>query len=130
MCAEAEGISLWAIEGLHRLTANDYRFTVSRRAEENMAVAIKDGNNIVEFLSSEGYFRFKADYEITSRELYAIYRQWCEDNAAMALSSKSFSAYLIGHQSEYRLEYSNRVNAKGRFVRGFVGIEPLIIVTA
>ena len=37
---------------------------------------------------------------------------------------------LIGHQSEYRLEYSNRVNAKGSFVRGFVGIEPLIIVTA
>ena len=47
-----------------------------------------------------------------------------------ALSSKSFAAYLIGHQSDYRLEYSNRVNAKGRFVRGFVGIEPLIIVTA
>ena len=130
MCAEAEGIFLWAIEGLHRLMANSYRFTVSRRAEENMEAAIRDGNNIVEFLSSEGYIRFKADYEITSRELYAIYRQWCEDNAATALSSKSFAAYLIGHQSDYRLEYSNRVNAKGRFVRGFVGIEPLIIVTA
>lgn len=130
MCAEAEGIFLWAIEGLHRLMSNNYRFTVSRRAEENMAAAIRDGNNIVEFLSSEGYIRFKADYEITSRELYAIYRQWCEDNAATALSSKSFAAYLIGHQSDYRLEYSNRVNAKDRFVRGFVGIEPLIIVTA
>ena len=130
MCAEAEGIFLWAIEGLHRLMANNYRFTVSRRAEENMEAAIRDGNNIVEFLSSEGYIRFRADYEITSRELYAIYRQWCEDNAATALSSKSFAAYLIGHQSDYRLEYSNRVNAKGRFVRGFVGIEPLIIVTA
>ena len=93
-----------------------------------MEAAIRDGNTIVEFLSSEGYIRFKADYEITSRELYAIYRQWCEDNAATALSSKSFAAYLIGHQSDYRLEYSNRVNAKGRFVRGFVGIEPLIIV--
>ena len=130
MCAEAEGIFLWAIEGLHRLMSNNYRFTVSRRAEENMEAAIRDGNNIVEFLSSEGYIRFRADYEITSRELYAIYRQWCEDNAATALSSKSFAAYLIGHQSDYRLEYSNRVNAKGRFVRGFVGIEPLIIVTA
>ena len=58
MCAEAEGIFLWAIEGLHRLMSNNYRFTVSRRAEENMEAAIRDGNNIVEFLSSEGYIRF------------------------------------------------------------------------
>lgn len=130
MCAEAEGIFLWCLDGLKRLRSNNYRFSISEKACENMNAAIKDGNNIVEFLASEGYIRFKADYEITSRALYAIYRQWCEDNAATALSSKSFAAYLIGHQSEYRLEYSNRVNVNGRFVRGFVGIEPLIIVSA
>lgn len=130
MCAEAEGIFLWCLDGLKRLRSNNYRFTISRKARENMDAAIRDGNNVVEFLASEGYIRFKADYEISSRELYSIYRQWCEDNAAIVLSSKSFAAYLIGHQREYRLEYSNRVNANGKFVRGFVGIEPLIIVNA
>ena len=79
MCAEAEGIFLWALEGLHRLIANDYQFTVSRSAQENMEAAVSDGNNIIEFLHSEGYIRFKADYEASSRALYAVYRLWCED---------------------------------------------------
>lgn len=63
MCAELEGIFLWALEGLQRLISNDYRFTISQRAKENMEEAISDGNNIVEFLKSEGYIGFKADYE-------------------------------------------------------------------
>ena len=29
--------------------------------------------------TSEGYFRFKADYSISSKEFYDIYKQWCED---------------------------------------------------
>lgn len=62
MCAEAEGIFLWALEGLHRLIDNDYKFTVSQSAQDNMDAAVSDGNNIIEFLSSEGYIRFKADY--------------------------------------------------------------------
>lgn len=128
MCAEAEGIFLWCLEGLKRIRSNNFRFTISEKACENMDAAIKDGNNVVEFLSSEGYIRFKADYEISSRELYSIYRQWCEDNTTTALSAKSFTAYLIGHQREYRVAYSNRVYDKGKFVRGFVGIEPLIML--
>ena len=61
MCSEAEGIFLWALEGLHRLIENDYRFTVSKAAQENLESAISDGNNIIDFLGSEGYIRFKAD---------------------------------------------------------------------
>ena len=66
MCAEAEGIFLWALTGLHRLVANDYRFTLSQSAQDNMDAAVSDGNNIIEFLGSEGYIRFKADYEVSS----------------------------------------------------------------
>ena len=32
MCTEAEGIFLWALAGLHRLIANDYKFTLSQSA--------------------------------------------------------------------------------------------------
>lgn len=32
LAAEAEGILLWALEGLHRLIGNGYRFTISERA--------------------------------------------------------------------------------------------------
>lgn len=34
MCAEAEGIFLWCLEGLQRLIANSYSFTLSERARE------------------------------------------------------------------------------------------------
>ena len=70
---------------MHRLIENDYRFTVSKAAQENLEADISDGNNVIDFLGSEGYIRFKADYEVSSRDLYSVYKQWCEDNALSAL---------------------------------------------
>ena len=49
MCTEAEGIFLWALAGLHRLIANDYKFTLSQSAQDNMEAAVSDGNNIIDF---------------------------------------------------------------------------------
>lgn len=126
MCAGAEGIFLWALEGLHRLIDNDYKFTVSQSAQDNMDAAVSDGNNIIEFLSSEGYIRFKADYEVSSKDLYAVYKLWCDDNALSSLSQKSFCSFLKQNESRYNIEYTNKVNiGGGRYARGFVGIELL-----
>ena len=126
MTAEAEGIVLWALEGLHRLIANDFRFTLSQSALDNLNDAVSDGNNIIDFLASEGYIRFRADYEASSKNLYAVYKQWCDDNALNSLSQKSFGSFLKQNESRYNLEYTNKVNiGGGRFARGFVGIELL-----
>ena len=126
MTAEAEGIFLWALEGLHRLIANDFRFTLSQSALDNLNDAVSDGNNIIDFLASEGYIRFRADYEASSKNLYAAYKQWCDDNALNSLSQKSFGSFLKQNESRYNLEYTNKVNiGGGRFARGFVGIELL-----
>ena len=129
MCREAEGILLWALEGLRRLINQNFHFTVSQRTKDNRENAIRDGNNIVEFLESEGYFQFKADAQISSKDFYAIYEEWCHDNAEKPLVAKSFSSYLIQHQKEYNLEYNNKiVNRSKRRVWGFWGVEPLIQV--
>ena len=126
MTAEAEGIFLWALEGLHRLIANDFRFTLSQSALDNLNDAVSDGNNIIDFLASEGYIRFRADYEASFKNLYAVYKQWCDDNALNSLSQKSFGSFLKQNESRYNLEYTNKVNiGGGRFARGFVGIELL-----
>ena len=80
----------------------------------------------MDFMVSDGYIRLKADMEASSRELYAVYRLWCEDNALNALSAKSFSAYLIENADRYNLEPSNNVYIGGnKRARGFVGIEIL-----
>ena len=124
LIAEKEGIFLWCLEGLHRLISNGFRFTISEQANRNMDDVMKESNSIIEFLSSEGYVRFKADCEASTSDLYSVYKIWCNENAATPLSSRSFASYLKQNLQTYNLEYTNKVHLKsGRYARGFVGIE-------
>ncbi len=129
--AEREGIFLWCLEGLHRLLVNNYQFTISDRARENISVVVRDANNIVEFLTSDGYIQFKADSEASTRDLYAAYKVWCEDNAENPLSSKSFSSFVAQNADSYGLEATNNVYiGDGKRCRGYLGIEALRRPTA
>ena len=126
MKAEVEGILLWAFEGLQRLIANNFKFTESQRTRENREAVKRDNNNVFDFLESEGYIRLKADCTISSKELYEIYRMWCEENNLTPLKRRSFSDSVIASQSKYNLEYCNKItNAAGRRVWGFFGIEAI-----
>ena len=122
LIAEAEAIFLWALEGLKRLIANNYQFTISEQARQNLEENISEGNNVTAFLKSEGYISFKADYEISSQRLYELYKLWCQDNALNALSLHSFCVQMAALSGDYRLEQTNRIHANGRYVRGYVGI--------
>ena len=124
MKAEVEGIFLWAFEGLQRLVGNNFKFTESQRTRENREAVKRDNNNVYDFLESDGYIRLKADMSISSKELYAIYRMWCDENNLTPLKSRSFSDFVIACQSKYNLEHCNTVtNPAGRRVWGFMGIE-------
>ena len=70
---EKEGIFLWCLEGLHRLIGNNYQFSISDKARENMETVKRSSNNVIEFLQSEGYIRFKADSEASSKAIYEAY---------------------------------------------------------
>ena len=127
LIAEKEGIFLWCLEGLRRLIAQNYAFTISDRARENMREAVSDGNNVVEFMASEGYIELKADEEISSRQLYSIYEQWCADNAMKPLSQRSFWLFLSENQDTYNLEATNNIHLPdGKRVRGFWGIRSVL----
>lgn len=126
MCREAEGIFLWALEGLRRLIQNNYRFTISEAAKKNMESAVVDGNNVIEFLASEGYVRFADGVYTSSKNLYGVYKLWCDDNALPPLSQRSFCAYLKQNENTYNVTYTNKISiGRGKYVRGFVGIEAL-----
>ena len=87
MKAEAEGIFLWALEGLRRLVASNFKFTESDRIRENREAVKRDNNNIFDFMESEGYIRRKADASISSKDFYEIYRMWCEENSPCTAES-------------------------------------------
>lgn len=127
MAAEVDGILLWAFEGLQRLVKNGFQFTESDRAKRNRELVKRDNNNVFDFLESEGYIRLKADACTSSKELYEVYRMWCEENSLNAIKARGFSDALIANQRRYNLESTNNiVNSSGRRVRGFVGIEALV----
>lgn len=127
MKLEIEGIFLWAFEGLQRLTANNFRFTESPRTLNNREYVKRDANNAIDFMESTGYIRLKADMSVTSKELYAIYEIWCDENGLTPIRQRSFSDFLMRNLKTYNLEHTNTViNATGRRVWGYLGIEPLI----
>ena len=59
MTAEAEGILLWCLEGLHRLIGQDFEFSVSDRMRRNLEEMKKNDNNIFDFYESSGYILFE-----------------------------------------------------------------------
>ena len=62
-----------------------------------------------------------------SKELYAIYGIWCDENGLTPIRQRSFSDFLMRNLKTYNLEHTNTVtNATGRRVWGYLGIEPLI----
>jgi len=125
LISEREGIFLWCLEGLHRLIANSYKFTISPKALENVETVKRSSNNVIEFLQSEGYIRFKADMETSSKALYEAYKLWCEDNVRKPMSANRLSSELSQNEALYNVEATNNIYAGGKRVRGFVGIEVL-----
>ena len=127
MKAEAEGIFLWAFTGLQRLAANNFRFTESERIQENREAVKRENNNIEAFLQSEGYIIRKADFSICTKELYAIYRMWCEENLFLALKEKTFCDCMVQLAGPHNLEHCNNTrNSAGRRVWGYMGIGALV----
>ena len=125
LMSEMEGIFLWCLEGLHRLLSNNYQFTISGQAVENVETVKRSSNNVIEFLQSEGYIRFKADSEASSKALYEAYKLWCEDNVRKPMSASRLSSELAQNERLYNVEATNNIHVNGKRVRGFVGIEVL-----
>ncbi len=123
---EKEGIFLWALDGFTRLYVNDFRFTQSESARRSLQEAIHESVNLEEFLTSTGYIRLDPAASASSRSLYGVYKDWCEDNAATALSVRSFTQYLKQNGPSQGIHYTNHVPiGNEKQARGFLGLRVL-----
>ena len=124
--AERDQIFMWCVKGLFRLMQNNFRFTLSLEAQANLHKAESEGNNILEFMASTGYFTYDYQGYATSRRFYGVYQDWCEDNALKPLSDRTFWSYLREHMLDYNLDYTNHIPiGENKFARGFRGIRIL-----
>ena len=123
---ELEGIFLWCLAGLNELVDNQFKFTVSERTKRNMEAAMREGNNLLDFLESDGYIRFEEKAAAPSREICRAYRAWCMDNSLRPLSDRTVLNYLKENQESLNLRYTTHTpGCPNRSVRGFQGIQVL-----
>ena len=124
LLSEKCGILNWCIEGLERLIANDFEFTISEQTKQNLINSERESNNIIPFMESEHNFKYEANAEIHSQELYWAYESWCRLNNLDSLSRRTFANYVIGNCKKYGIRYKeNAVNEYGKRARGFVGMK-------
>ena len=115
---ERPGILLWMLEGLHRLLANRYQFTISERSRRNLEAAMEDGDNLSQFMQAQAYVRFRPDSEERSTYLYRAYTKWCEDNLESPVTQKKFSQFLLKNSGRYGLTFTKHIEGKYRGFRG------------
>lgn len=126
MVPELEGIFLWCLEGLQRLLKNNYQFTVSKKAEENVCAIQQNVNNVEAFLQSTGYIAFDLLGSASSKDLLDLYRQFCIENAYQPVRDRTFSSEMSRLAEKYHLRYTNNIYlSDNRRVRGYEGVRIL-----
>ena len=108
------------LDGLRRLKKNNFRFTVSKKTRENVAEAVAENCNIVDFLAEAAVISDSSS--ISSTTLHRVYADWCEDNGLTALKRETFINWLKSNADKYSVKYSNNIYENGKRVRGFEGI--------
>jgi putative DNA primase/helicase len=89
LALEADGIFMWALEGLKRLIENHYTFSESERSKEELSNYRIECNSILSFvqdnccLDENKYTEFQ--------ELYRGYKEYCVDSGLYSVSQKTFS---------------------------------------
>ena len=120
---ELPGVALWMLEGLKRLQANNWKFTVSEKQRQQEQQYREDSFNLLAFLADREWVVFDAAASVTSRELYTAYCRWCMKNGEDALAQKTVLGYLKSNGQTLHISYSKHILSRdGVDSRGFLGI--------
>jgi putative DNA primase/helicase len=87
--AEADGIFMFAVEGLKRLIANKYRFSETERTKAELQRYRVDSNSVLSFI--EDSCVLEANAEISRDEIFQKYREYCNNAGLSPVSQKNFN---------------------------------------
>ncbi len=122
LALETEGIELWCLEGLKRLVANGFHFTISERTRQNQEELRRGEDSIMDFFLSKGYITFDKDAVCTTKDLYRAYRDYGEDNVVKVRSETAFSKEVRQLAPKLGIEYVKNVSIGARSARGYKGL--------
>lgn len=89
---EADGIFLFALEGLKRLINNHFKFSETVANIEELQKYREDSNSVLSFVNE--WCEQDATYEVPSMELYNKYKVYCEVCGLSPYAQKRFSQEL------------------------------------
>jgi putative DNA primase/helicase len=90
---EVPGILVWALVGLKRLLANNWKFTECAASAATLAGHRLDCDPTRAFLDE--FYRADPEAEaVPSADVYKRYQHWCEDSGHKPLSARSFAVQV------------------------------------
>jgi putative DNA primase/helicase len=89
---EKDSIARWALKGLQRVIAQDYKIFWSDRSREYMGAEKSKGLHFPDFMSI--VFDFDKNAEITTKRIASAYEQWCRQNAIQELSMRRLQNWI------------------------------------
>lgn len=124
LAEETEGMFLWAFEGLKRLIAQGFKFTLSDHARRNIEDMKEDNCSIVGFLADKQFVCYGSELECSTADLYYGYCQWCRLNSVTFIRRESFNTWMKQNADRYGLIYERYVTSIGssKKARGYRGI--------
>lgn len=90
--AEADGIFLFALEGLKRLMRNGYGFSETEKNKAELQQYREDSDSVLSFVRE--YCQVNASHEVGSTELFHAYKSYCEECGLKPYSQKMFIGQL------------------------------------
>lgn len=104
---ELPGVFNWILEGLKRLLQQG-DFTKCTAAIQAVERYRKDSDSVALFLEDGNYATSKDD-QISLKEFYSLYKDFCKDSNYNCCSNKAFSARLTSYKYEITRQSSGRV---------------------
>ena len=96
--AEADGIFLFALEGLRRLMNNHYVFSETKVNEEELQQYREESDSVLSFVKES--CELGSAYSAGSTELFNAYKGYCEECGLKPYSQKSFVQMITAAYSE------------------------------
>ena len=92
---EADGIFLFALEGLRRLIGNNYKFSVTERNNRELDQYREESDNVLSFVGE--CCELGEGFDYGSTELYNAYKGFCDDSGVKPYSQKNFVKQLMAN---------------------------------
>jgi P4 family phage/plasmid primase-like protien len=104
---EADGIFLWALQGLHRLIENNYKFTEPESMKSIMQEYREHSDTVYQFMQRDCIETANDKDRIKRSEFYERYQAFCESENRKPVSVQNLPQRMakLGHNLKKRGEY-------------------------